>query len=425
MLNSSVLASRKGLTTTQRAAQQLMFKTLDSLKFGQLTILEQFDSDVEESVVSYRQFGPKPIGDNKINALIEVKHPDFYKRVLSGGSIAAGEAYMDDWWDSPDLTLVMKLMALNLESVDRMEKESNWTTNVLKKCVHWLNRNSIENSKKNIHAHYDLGNDLYFTFLDKEMLYSSAYFKDESDTLEQAQLNKMERLCQQLNLQAGDKVIEIGTGWGAMAIYMVKHYQVEVTTTTISEEQHAYTQQRIQSEGLEDKITLLKEDYRNLTGQYDKLVSIEMIEAVGKEYLPSYIKKCQSLLKPGGLMAIQAITIADQRYDSYSNDVDFIQKYIFPGGFLPSVTSLAAAATKHSDLVIRDLFDIGQDYAKTLKEWRVRFNHAERRVRELGYDERFIRMWRYYFCYCEGGFLANSISTIHLTLSRPSSAQDS
>ncbi len=422
MLNSSVISSHKGLSTSQKAAQQLLFKTLSNLKFGQLTLLEQFSGSEEGSTTDNRQFGYKPQKESSLNALIEVKHPDFYKRVLAGGSIAAAEAYMDGWWDSPDLTQVMRLMALNLDSVDRMEEESKWSVNLLRKCMHWLNKNSIENSKKNIHAHYDLGNDLYFTFLDKEMLYSSAYYMNAEDSLEQAQINKMERLCQQLDLQPNEHVMEIGTGWGGMAIYMAKTYGVKVTTTTISEEQYAHAEMRIREEGLEHQITLLKEDYRNLEGQFDKLVSIEMIEAVGKAYLPSYIKKCQSLLKAGGVMALQAITIADQRYESYSNGVDFIQKYIFPGGFLPSVTALAQATTKHSDLVIKDLFDIGQDYAKTLNEWRARFSRSERRVRELGYDDRFIRMWRYYFCYCEGGFLARSISTVHITLTRPISA---
>lgn len=229
----------------------------------------------------------------------------------------------------------------------------------------------------------------------------------------------MERLCQQLDLQSTDHVIEIGTGWGAMAIYMAEQYGCRVTTTTISEEQHEYARQQIVQRGLADRITLLKEDYRNLTGAYDKLVSIEMIEAVGKQFLASYIKKCESLLKPSGLMAIQAITIADQRYDYYSNNVDFIQKYIFPGGFLPSVTSLTQATTKHSDLVVRDLFDIGLDYAKTLNEWHRRFNRAEDAVRGFGYDDRFVRMWRYYLSYCEGGFLARTISAVHMTFQRP------
>ncbi|HHG3390679.1 TPA: class I SAM-dependent methyltransferase, partial [Vibrio parahaemolyticus] len=385
---------------------------------GCLTIIESFHTETKER--SERFTAPNgEYSGQPVVATIEVKHPGFYSRILQGGSIAAGEAYMDGWWDSPDLTALMKLMALNMRALDKLEEQGSWLTKLLYKFSHWTNRNSQENSRKNIHAHYDLGNDLYEAFLDTKMLYSSALYHTSSDSLEQAQINKMERLCQQLDLQSTDHVIEIGTGWGAMAIYMAEQYGCRVTTTTISEEQHEYARQQIVQRGLVDRITLLREDYRNLTGAYDKLVSIEMIEAVGKQFLASYIKKCESLLKPSGLMAIQAITIADQRYDYYSNNVDFIQKYIFPGGFLPSVTSLTQAATKHSDLVVRDLFDIGLDYAKTLNEWHRRFNRAEDAVRGFGYDDRFVRMWRYYLSYCEGGFLARTISAVHMTFQRP------
>ncbi|EPG0610999.1 class I SAM-dependent methyltransferase, partial [Vibrio fluvialis] len=326
--------------------------------------------------------------------------------------------YMDGWWDSPNLTAVTELMARNLSALDQLEAQSSFVTRAMNKVGHWLKRNSIVRAKQNIEAHYDLGNDLYQTFLDERMLYSSALYLSTSDSLEQAQIQKMDRLCQQLQLTANDHVIEIGTGWGAMAIYMAQHYGCKVTTTTISEEQFAYAEAEITRLGLEAQITLLKQDYRLLEGQFDKLVSIEMIEAVGKAYLPSYIEKCQSLLKPGGLMAIQAITIADQRYDYYSNNVDFIQKYIFPGGFLPSITVLTQMATRHTDFIVRDVFDIGMDYAKTLADWRLRFEAALNTVQALGYDERFVRMWRFYLCYCEGGFNARTISTIHMTLQR-------
>jgi cyclopropane-fatty-acyl-phospholipid synthase len=313
----------------------------------------------------------------------------------------------------------MELMALNLSALDSIESRSSLLSKLAYQVSHWLNRNTVTNSAKNIEAHYDLSNDLYQTFLDERMLYSSAVFTEQGQSLEQGQINKMERLCQQLKLSSSDHVIEIGTGWGSMAIYMAETYGCHVTTTTISEQQFQYAKQAIEQRGLSEKITLLKQDYRLLEGEYDKLVSIEMIEAVGKQFLTSYIQKCQSLLKSGGLMAIQAITIADQRYDYYSNNVDFIQKYIFPGGFLPSITALTQATTKHSDLVLRDLFDIGQDYAQTLKLWYLRFNNAQEKVSQLGFDERFIRMWNYYFCYCEGGFRAKSISTVHMTFQRP------
>lgn len=418
MLNTTSMAMPRELTTTQKAARGVLFQCLQKMEIGCLTVIESFKTETTERSERFST----PNGDyngEPVAATIEVKHPGFYSRLLQGGSIAAGEAYMDGWWDSPDLTALMKLMALNLRALDKLEEQGSWLTKLLYKFSHWSNRNSEENSRKNIHAHYDLGNNLYEAFLDTDMLYSSALYNDADDSLEQAQINKMDRLCQQLELKPTDHVVEIGTGWGAMAIYMAEQYGCQVTTTTISEEQHAYAEQKIKERGLEDKITLLKEDYRNLTGTYDKLVSIEMIEAVGKQFLPSYIKVCESLLKSGGLMAIQAITIADQRYDYYSNNVDFIQKYIFPGGFLPSVTSLTQATTKYSDLVTRDLFDIGLDYAKTLNEWHLRFNRAESEVRSFGYDDRFVRMWRYYLSYCEGGFLARTISAVHMTFQRP------
>ncbi|CAH1532861.1 Cyclopropane-fatty-acyl-phospholipid synthase [Vibrio owensii] len=418
MLNTTSMAMPRELTTTQKAARGVLFQCLQKMEIGCLTVIESFKTETTERSERFST----PNGDyngEPVAATIEVKHPGFYSRLLQGGSIAAGEAYMDGWWDSPDLTALMKLMALNLRALDKLEEQGSWLTKLLYKFSHWSNRNSEENSRKNIHAHYDLGNNLYEAFLDTNMLYSSALYNHADDSLEQAQINKMDRLCQQLELKPTDHVVEIGTGWGAMAIYMAEQYGCQVTTTTISEEQHAYAEQKIKERDLEDKITLLKEDYRNLTGTYDKLVSIEMIEAVGKQFLPSYIKVCESLLKSGGLMAIQAITIADQRYDYYSNNVDFIQQYIFPGGFLPSVTSLTQATTKHSDLVTRDLFDIGLDYAKTLNEWHLRFNRAESEVRSFGYDDRFVRMWRYYLSYCEGGFLARTISAVHMTFQRP------
>ncbi|MCF7481732.1 cyclopropane-fatty-acyl-phospholipid synthase family protein [Vibrio sp. J1-1] len=418
MLNSSAITLPCELSTTQKAARRVMVQCLKKMEFGCLTLIESFNSGATEK--SERFSAPDgSYNGQPVVATIEVKHPGLYSRILRGGSIAAGEAYMDGWWDSPDLTALMKLMAINMRALDQIEEQGSRITKLFYRISHWANRNSQENSRKNIHAHYDLGNALYESFLDSNMLYSSALYRQDNESLEQAQINKMDRLCQQIDLKASDHVIEIGTGWGAMAIYMAEQYGCQVTTTTISEEQHAYTKQQIEKKGLSDKITLLKEDYRNLTGTYDKLVSIEMIEAVGKAFLPSYIKKCESLLKPGGLMAIQAITIADQRYEYYSNNVDFIQKYIFPGGFLPSVTSLTQATTKYSDLVVRDLFDIGLDYAKTLYEWHSRFNKAEKEVRALGYDDRFFRMWRYYLSYCEGGFLARTISAVHMTFQRP------
>ncbi len=298
MLNTTSMAMPRELTTTQKAARGVLFQCLQKMEIGCLTVIESFKTETTERSERFSTPNGEYNGE-PVAATIEVKHPGFYSRILQGGSIAAGEAYMDGWWDSPDLTALMKLMALNMRALDKLEEQGSWLTKLLYKFSHWSNRNSQENSRKNIHAHYDLGNNLYEAFLDTNMLYSSALYNEADDSLEQAQINKMDRLCQQLELKSSDHVIEIGTGWGAMAIYMAEQYGCHVTTTTISEEQHEYAEQKIKERDLEGKVTLLKEDYRNLTGTYDKLVSIEMIEAVGKQFLPSYIKKCESLLKPG------------------------------------------------------------------------------------------------------------------------------
>ena len=412
MLSSTSVALSKPLSSWQKGARRAILRGLSRLEHGQLTLVERFsESDPAEQMT----FGA---GDG-IRAEIVVSNPNFYWRILRGGSIGGAESYIENEWDSSDLTAVIELVAANQSWLDRIEAQTGLVKRVATKIGHWLNRNTVKQAKQNILAHYDLGNDLYQTFLDKEMLYSSGCYDSPTDTLEQAQINKMERLCQQLQLSSSDHVVEIGTGWGGMAIYMARHYGCKVTTTTISDAQYDYAYQRVTEQGLDHLITVLKEDYRRLTGQFDKLVSIEMIEAVGQRYLPSYLRHCQALLKPGGIMALQAITIADQRVDYYAHNVDFIQKYIFPGGFLPSVTYLAQSLTKQTDFVIRQLHDFGLDYAATLKAWRARFEHALPQITALGYPPEFIRLWRFYFCYCEGGFMARSISVVHLTMTRP------
>jgi cyclopropane-fatty-acyl-phospholipid synthase len=244
-------------------------------------------------------------------------------------------------------------------------------------------------------------------------------YPSADSSLAEAQQHKLHTICQKLKLTETDNLLEIGTGWGSLAVYAAKHYGCHVTTTTISNEQFEYAQQQIKAHKLEDKITLLKDDYRDLTGQFDKLVSIEMIEAVGKKFLPNFFEKCSSLLKPDGLMLLQSITIADQRYDGYSKNVDFIQKHIFPGGFLPSQWVLNQHTKTYTDMAISDLHDIGLDYARTLKDWHTNFNISQNRLTELGYDERFKRLWRYYLSYCEGGFLERAISTVQLVMTKP------
>ncbi|OOF18882.1 SAM-dependent methyltransferase [Salinivibrio sp. IB574] len=408
MSATDVSQTQRTLTRKEHYAKQLVYTLLAHVKDACISLVDEQGQTLQ-------------CGDPQasLHASVLVHDPRFYTRMLTGGSIAAAEAYVDGWWESPNLTDVIRVFARNLPAIDRIEKHTGWLVNLGNKMAHWRNRNEKDTARRNISAHYDLGNDLYRHFLDEQMLYSSAIYTENTVGLEAAQVEKMDRLCRQLKLKPSDHLIEIGSGWGAMAIYAAKEYGCRVTTTTISEEQFAWAKARIEQAGLQNQITLLKEDYRDLDGEYDKLVSIEMIEAVGKEYLDTFVKKCQSLLKPEGLMAIQAITIADQRYEHYSRNVDFIQKHIFPGGFLPSVNVLLDHFTAQTDFVMRDLKDIGIDYANTLADWHQRFNQNADTLQTFGYDERFARLWRYYFCYCEGGFRERTISAVQLLFSRP------
>ncbi|MFT6345619.1 MAG: cyclopropane-fatty-acyl-phospholipid synthase [Paraglaciecola sp.] len=385
-----------------------MLKVFASLPQGKMVI--------KERGVLVDTFGQK---DSELHAEIDFQCLSVYQSLLFGGSVASGETFSDGLWTTPNLTNVIRVFARNLPLLDSWESKMEWLAFPIRKISHLANKNSASGSKKNIAAHYDLGNKLYTRFLDDTMMYSSAIYPSINSTLAQAQNAKLKAICDKLQLTSKDHVVEIGTGWGGLAVFAAKNYGCKVTTTTISEEQHQYTQNLINKEGLQDKITLLKEDYRLLEGKYDKLVSIEMIEAVGKEYLPTFFKKCSSLLKDEGLMVLQAITISDHRLESYSKSVDFIQKHIFPGGFLPSQLLINQHLKKHTDLMIRDLHDIGLDYARTLRDWHHKLLENKEPLAEDGYDDRFMNMWRYYFSYCEGGFLERTISTVQLVISKP------
>jgi cyclopropane-fatty-acyl-phospholipid synthase len=350
---------------------------------------------------------------------IEVKDPRFYSDIAFGGSIGAGEAYMADYWQTDDLTGLVRLLLINRHLLDGMEGGLAAVTLPLQKLLHWFNRNTHAGSRRNIAAHYDLGNDLFKLMLDETMMYSSAIFADPSMSLHEAQVYRLDQICRKLDLQAEDHLLEIGTGWGGLAIHAAKHYGCRVTTTTISREQYELAKSRVREAGVADRVTLLLEDYRNLTGQYDKLVSIEMIEAVGHQFYDTYFQQCSALLKPDGLMLLQAITIADQRYEAAKNSVDFIQRYIFPGSCIPSVTAMLDAITRNSELRLFDLEDIGPHYATTLRLWRENVNKHLDQIRRLGYSREFLRMWEFYLCYCEGGFIERAISDVHMLLAKP------
>jgi cyclopropane-fatty-acyl-phospholipid synthase len=354
-----------------------------------------------------------------INATIQVHDARFYGEIAFGGSIGAGEAYMLGYWSTDNLTDVIRLMCINQSVMDNLEGGYQWLTKPIMRVLHWLNSNTTEGSRKNIAAHYDLGNNLFELFLDPTMMYSSAIFNASTPTLQSASELKLKTICDKLDLQPTDHVLEIGTGWGGFAIYAATHYGCKVTTTTISQQQYQLAKHRVEAAGLNDKITLLLDDYRHLQGQYDKLVSIEMIEAVGYQFYDTYFAKVSALLKPTGLALIQAITIADQRYESAKKSVDFIQRYIFPGSCIPSNTAMLNSVTNKTDLRLYDLEDIGPHYATTLRMWRENFFAKIDQVRKLGYSEEFIKMWEFYLCYCEGGFEERALGDVHLLLAKP------
>jgi len=360
-------------------------------------------------------------GNAKLVARIIVQDPRCYGDVVFGGTIGAGEAYMKGYWTTDDLTAVMRVLLRNRDLLNRMETGLSKIAEPAHKLFHWWNRNSKSGSRRNVSAHYDLGNDFFRLWLDDSLMYSSAVFEQPSMTLEEASQAKLKGICEKLELSSSDHLLEIGTGWGGLAIYAARKYGCRVTTTTISSEQYHFAQQRAREEGLADRITVLRDDYRDLTGQFGKLVSVEMLEAIGHEFVDTYFEKCSSLLRPDGMMLLQTITIAHDQYDRAKRSVDFIQRYIFPGGSLSSIPVLKRSVARATDLRLHHLEDIGPDYATTLRHWRERMFSRIADIRALGYSEEFIRMWDFYFCYCEGGFVEQAIGDAQLLVVKPKS----
>lgn len=397
-----------------RMARRAILSLLNKLIHGRITIIEN----------SQRYFFGEQSDKPSLQAVITVYHRQFYTRILFGGSIGAAEAYMDGLWSADDLTMVMRILALNQKAFEDMEKGLARLTAPLNKFYHFLRKNTRKASRKNILAHYDLGNDFYSLFLDETMTYSCGIFEQKDSTLREASEAKYDRICRKLMLNPGDRVVEIGTGWGGFAVHAARNYGVKVTTTTISDEQYQFALNRIRAAGLEGRIKLLKKDYRDLVGKFDKLVSIEMIEAVGHHYLNAFFRTCSRLLKDDGMMALQAITIGDQIFDRHKRSVDFIKRYIFPGSCIPSITAISNAIARVTDLRLVHLEDITPHYARTLREWRRRFFSSIDRVRALGYSDTFIRMWEFYLCYCEGGFTERYIGDVQMLLAKPGYRND-
>lgn len=412
--NLSQQGSKKPVRWIDKICRPLLFSRLRKIEFGQVKIIdhcgEQLFGNTEES--------------SELTVDISVKDQRFYSDIALGGTVAAGEAYMQGYWSCNNLTGLVRIMLRNREVMDQVEGGFSLFKAPILRLMHWLNRNSQAGSRRNIEAHYDLGNEMFELFLDPTMMYSCAYYPDSEASLDQAATAKLQRICEKLQLSETDHVVEIGTGWGGFAIYAATHFGCKVTTTTISKQQYEIARQRVIAAGLEDKVTLLMEDYRDLQGAYDKLVSIEMIEAVGPQYLETYFTKCSTLLKPDGIMLIQAITIQDQFYDQAIKSVDFIQRYIFPGGFIPSVTAISNAVKNATDTRLFQMEDIGPHYATTLRDWRKNFFNNIEQIKALGYSDQFIAMWEFYLCYCEGGFLERTLGTSHLVFVKPDNRID-
>ncbi|MBT6635059.1 MAG: class I SAM-dependent methyltransferase [Gammaproteobacteria bacterium] len=389
--------------------KRILFKKLKGLKTGELTIIDGSEIHV---------FG---IPKSELKATLTVSSQEFYVFLGSGGTNGAAEAFTAGYWSADNLVELIQIIIRNKKTMEGLESGLARLTNPITKIIHRLRQNTLKGSKSNILAHYDLSNDFYKLWLDSTMTYSSGIFLNKKSSMLDASVEKLDRLCRKLNLNSSDHVLEIGTGWGSFATHAAKNYGCKVTTTTISDNQFNYVAELISKENLDNKITLLNKDYRELEGVFDKIVSIEMIEAVGSDFVPGFFEKASSLLKKNGLMALQGITYNDPDFNAYKSSVDFIRKYIFPGSCLISLSQVEKAIKDKTDLIMVDSEDITLHYARTLEIWRKDFENVLPQVRELGFSDPFIRIWVFYLVYCEAGFLENLIGDFQFIFAKPDS----
>ena len=355
-------------------------------------------------------------GADRAPVRVEVHRQRFYRRALLGGSLGVAESYMDGDWSTNDLTALIRMFVRDIGVSDTMEGGTAAIAGVLARLGDLARRNTRAGARRNIGAHYDLGNDFFALFLDETLTYSAGIFESAHATMADASRAKLDRVCRKLALSPGDRVVEIGSGWGSFAVHAASRYGCRVTTTTISREQHAVVERLVRERDLADRVQVLCSDYRDLRGTFDKLVSIEMIEAVGHEHLPRYFGVCADLLHEGGEALIQAITMPERRYGQYRRQSDFIRRYVFPGSCVPSLGAILAAAAGTAGFSPVHLEDIGPHYAETLRRWRAAFEARLDAVRGLGFDERFIRLWRFYLAYCEAGFEERYLGDVQLVL---------
>jgi len=405
------LPAATGYGAVDRALRARLLQQLAALRDSQLRLVDALGDTTLGT--------PAADPADTLQATVHVDDPAFYRDVAGNGSVGAGEAWMEGRWRCDDLVALMRMLVRNRDLLDAMETGLARFGGMIMRAWHARRRNTRGGSRRNIAAHYDLGNDFFRLFLDENLMYSAAIYAHPGESLEAAQARKLERICRKLALSRNDHVIEIGTGWGGFALHAARNHGCRVTTTTISREQYELARERVRAAGLEDRIQILQEDYRDLRGRYDRLVSIEMIEAIGHQYLGDYFGKVGTLLRNDGMALIQAITIEDHRYEQALRAVDFIKRYIFPGSFIPSVSAMLEAVAAASNLKLFHLEDFGPSYALTLAAWRARFNQRLADVRALGHDEHFVRMWDFYLAYCESGFRERSTGVVQMLLVKP------
>jgi len=399
------------LGVVDRLARRVLTRHLGHLRRGEITLTDSS--------------GTLVLGQSAdLRVSIHVNKSRFFRDAVMGGSLSVAESYLKGDWDCDNLTDLIRIFVRNLETTDRLEQGLARMTGMAQRLFHWCRGNTRAGSRRNIGAHYDLGNDFFRLWLDDSMAYSSGIFPRSDSSLYDASLEKFDRACRKLELHSGDHLLEIGSGWGGMAIHAARNYDCRVTTTTISQRQIEVARQRIAEAGFTDQISLLQQDYRDLSGQFDKLVSIEMIEAVGHNNLDAYFRKCSELLRPDGSFVLQAIVMPERGYATYLKGVDFIQRYIFPGGCLPSVATILESTGRATDLRLVHAEDFAPHYAETLRRWRKSFTERLDEVRSQGYSEEFIRLWNYYLCYCEAVFEERRVGVLQIQFDKPLCRRD-
>ena len=413
LIDTKPIELPKNSLILDKVARKIILGYFKEIKEGQITVKENSDHMV------FGEVTPK----FPVKATIEVQNSRMYMDIAAKGLNGSADAFIKGWWTCDNLTSLVRIFTRNRDTANKFESGIANLAIWALKLSHSCRRNNLKESLRNIHAHYDLGNEFFSTFLDDTRMYSCAIFTKPESSLHEASITKIDRICKKLNLSPADHLLEIGTGWGGFALYAAKNYGCRITSTTISQEQFIFSENLIKKNGLQDQVTILKKDFRELEGQFDKLVSIEMIEAIGHRLYKTFFQKCGQLLKPEGLLAIQAITITDNLFHESKDFIDFIKQYIFPGSCIPSISALCSAASS-SDIKLFHLEDITPHYARTLKEWRTNFLQNKSRVKNLGFTNPFIRLWLFYLCYCEGGFIERQIGNVQMVFTKPLCRRD-